>query len=257
MRIGFIGTGTIASALVRGLCIAEPSPERVLVSPRNAEKAAALARAFEQVEVAPDNQAVVDGSDWVFLALRPPAAREVIGGLRFRAGQRIVSVMASVPEAPLRALVAPATHAVRAVPLPCIAKHIGPTALYPADAEATALFDRLGGAIPLTDEATYHAVCVVTAFAAAQYALLDRLAEWLAGQGMETAAARRYVAGFSQAVAADAGEAEHDGFAALIDDVATPGGMNEQVLRMFDEAGWLSALEPACRAILERHRKLP
>ena len=76
MRLGFVGTGTITTALVTGLCTAARPPERILVSPRNAEKAAALAEAFPRVAVAKDNQAVIDGSDWVFRAVLPRIARE-------------------------------------------------------------------------------------------------------------------------------------------------------------------------------------
>ena len=46
MTLGFIGTGSIAAAVVKGLCRADPAPDAVLVSPRNAEKAAALAAEF-------------------------------------------------------------------------------------------------------------------------------------------------------------------------------------------------------------------
>ena len=64
MRLGFIGTGTITTAMVTGLCTAAETPEHILVSPRNAERAAGLAEAFTQVAVAKDNQEVIDGSDW-------------------------------------------------------------------------------------------------------------------------------------------------------------------------------------------------
>ncbi len=44
MSIGFIGTGTIAAALVTGLCGAGKYRDSIYLSPRNAEKAAALLR---------------------------------------------------------------------------------------------------------------------------------------------------------------------------------------------------------------------
>lgn len=255
MRIGFVGTGNIASAMVRGLCRANPAPDRVLVSPRNAEKAAALAREFARVEVAADNQAVVDGSDWVFLAMRPPAVEDLVSPLAFRSGQVVVSLAAATPLAVLGPLVAPATRIVRAVPQPTVARHIGPIALYPADDQVIELFGRIGTAVPVDDEAQFDALCTITAIAASQYAFLGRVADWLVGRGVERRSAVRFTTAIAQTVAADADKAEDHGFPALIKEVSTPGGMNEQVLRMLTEAGWFPPVDVALDAILARYRR--
>jgi pyrroline-5-carboxylate reductase len=45
MTLGFVGTGTIAAAIVEGLC-ATPDAGPILVSPRNADTAADLAARF-------------------------------------------------------------------------------------------------------------------------------------------------------------------------------------------------------------------
>ena len=254
MRIGFIGVGNIATAVARGLCRATPAPEKLLLSPRNAEKAAALAQEFAQAEIMADNQAVVDGSDVVMLAVLPPQARGVLGALRFRPDVKVISLMAAVRLLELKDLVAPATDVVRAVPLPPVAQHIGPTAVYPADPETTEMFDRIGTAVPVTDEHQYDALATVTAFAATQYALLSSLSAWLVGEGVDAKSADRYIAAVSHAVAVDAAEGVEHGFDALIKDVSTPGGMNEQVLRMMTEADWFAPIKPAMDAILARHQ---
>lgn len=253
MRIGVIGTGNIAVAVIRGLCNAAPAPKRIFLSPRNAEKSATLAKEFAQTEVAPDNQSVIDESDWVILAVRPQVAREVLSVLRFKSEQKIVSLIAAVTLDELRDLVEPATAIVRAVPLPPVAKHIGPTALFPADAEVAALFNKIGTAVPVNDEHQFNAICTATATVAAYYGFLGTISDWLVNEGLERKATDRYLAALSEAVAADASEAEEKGFEALIADVATPGGMNEQVLRMFRESAWFSPVQPALDAILARY----
>jgi pyrroline-5-carboxylate reductase len=255
MKIGFIGVGNIASAVVRGLCRAEPAPEKIVLSPRNAEKAAALATEFSNIEIAADNQAVVDACDWVMLAVLPPDAPTVTRALRFRPDQKIVSLIAAFRYDTVCDCVKPATNVVRAVPLPPVAQHIGPTAVFPADAEATALFNRIGTAIPVDDEHLYDAMCSVTALAAAQYALLGHVSAWLVGQGLDERSANSYVGAVAEAIAAEAAEGAHHGFDALIKDVSTPGGMNEQVLRMFRAADWFAPLDPALDAILARHEE--
>lgn len=255
MRIGFIGTGNIAAATVRGLCTAAPVPERVLISPRNAEKAAALAAEFAQVEVAPDNQAVVDGSDWVVIAVRPPQVEPVVRPLRFRADQAVISLAAAVSLAALQKLVAPVSRIVRAVPQPTVARHTGPIAVFPADAEAVALLGRIGNVVPVGDEHQFDALCTVTAIAASQFAFLGRVADWLAREGVERRAAIRFTTAIAQTIATDADKAEAHGFPALIKEVSTPGGMNEQVLRMLTEAGSFEPVDGALDAILARYKR--
>ena len=67
---GFVGVGTINSAVVKGLCTCDTPPKAVVLSPRNAEKAAALKAAFpDRVTIADSNQAVLDAADWVFLVI--------------------------------------------------------------------------------------------------------------------------------------------------------------------------------------------
>ena len=63
MRIGVIGTGTIATAVVRGIA---PDGHQITVSARSAANARALAEAFATVAIA-ENQAVLDASDVVLI----------------------------------------------------------------------------------------------------------------------------------------------------------------------------------------------
>ena len=104
-RVGFLGTGEITSAMVRAL---RGQGHSILISPRNATVAASLAAEVEGVTVAP-NEAVVAGSDVVFLCLLARVAEEVLPGLPFRADQTVISVMVDAPLAKLRQLCAPAT----------------------------------------------------------------------------------------------------------------------------------------------------
>ena len=105
MKIGVIGTGTIASAVVRGIA---GDGHDIAVSERSAARAADLARAFDNVSVH-DNAGVVAASDVIFLGLMAEAAGEILAGLPFRAGQRVISFMAGASLEEVAAMVAPAT----------------------------------------------------------------------------------------------------------------------------------------------------
>ena len=151
-RVGFIGVGTIAEALITGMCAAGEQRATFLLSPRNADIAKRVAERFSFVEVARDNQAVIDGSDIVFLAVRPQVAADVLGTLKFRRDQRIVSLIATFDVARLRTLVAPASTIARATPLPAVARRLGPLTLYPPVPEIAKLLEGLGQLFQLQNE---------------------------------------------------------------------------------------------------------
>src|SRR5579871_4719870 len=117
MKLGFLGTGAITSAMVTGLCSPEGGEYEILLSPRNAEVAAALARRFPQVSVAPSNQEVVDRSDTVVIAVRPQVTESVLADLRFPAERNVISLVSGFSVRRLAGLIAPATNIARAVPL--------------------------------------------------------------------------------------------------------------------------------------------
>ncbi len=246
MRLGFIGTGTITTAVVTGLCTAARSPEYILVSPRNAERAAALAEAFPQVTVAKDNQEVIDGSDWVFLAVLPKMAQEVLSPLRFRSGQRIVSLIATLSAAEL------ASAIVRVVPLPPVARQLGPISMCPPDRQVADLLDRIGSAVEVEDERQLYALWSVTALMAPYFALLAKTADWLAAQGVEAAAGRRYAGAMFHGLSLFGAEAGAEGFDPLTEEHQTPGGLNEQALRELAAAGWYDEVGTVLDNILAR-----
>src|SRR5262249_51987277 len=142
--LGFVGTGTITSAIVIGLHASPDFSSDIVVSPRNADIAAALARKFDRVRVATSNQDTVDASDVVFLAVRPQIADQVLAQLQFRNDQHVVSLIATYSLRRVATLVAPASKVACAVPQPTVAIRAGPTVLFPPDSLVAALFARLG-----------------------------------------------------------------------------------------------------------------
>jgi pyrroline-5-carboxylate reductase len=248
---GFLGVGAIATAIVRGLCDGAADAPPVLLSPRNAERAARLAADLPTVRVAPDNQAVVDASDVVVVCLRPADAADVLAGLDFRAGQAVVSAVAGLPVARLAALVAPATDVARCIPLPAVATRAGTTPVHPLTPAATALFDPLGGALPVDDEVAFESLAAASATVAAYFGHLGTIAGWLVAHGVPALEARRYVAATFAALSDELTSPGSD-FPALAQVHATPGGLNEQFARSLDEAGVPDAVRAGLDAVLAR-----
>ena len=248
---GVLGVGSIAAAIVTGLSDRPDDPPRVVLSPRNAARAAELAARFEGVEVAADNQAVVDAADVVLVCLRPGDAATALADLTFRPGQAVVSAVAGLDVARLGELVAPAETAARSIPLPAVATRESVTPVHPATPAAAALFERLGGVLEVPDESAFEAIAAASATVAAYFGYLGTVSGWLADHGVDGADARRYVA---DTFAALGGELRAPGadFAALAAAHATPGGLNEQLARDLAEAGVYDAVRAGLDAVLAR-----
>ena len=248
---GVIGVGSIAAAIVTGLCDGVEDPPTVVLSPRNAERAAVLAARLPSVRVAADNQAVVDDSDVLVVCLLQADTEGVLSGLRFRPDQAVVSAVAGLRVAHLAELVAPATEVSRTVPLPAVASRRSVTPVHPATPAVTGLFGRLGGNLVMEDEAAFETLGTASAAVAAYFRYLGTIADWVAAGGIPQADARRYVA---DTFAALSGELEAPGadFAALAGAHATPGGLNEQFARDLAEAGVYDAVRAGLDAVFAR-----
>jgi pyrroline-5-carboxylate reductase len=250
MVYGVLGVGAIGAAIVTGLCENVDDAPQVLLSPRNAGIAAGLTQRFATVDVAADNQAVVDGAPVVLVCVRPQVAATVLAELRFPADRVVISAMAGVPVTTLQRLVAPATDVARVIPLPSVARRDGITPVHPPNAAATALFDRLGETAELADVKAFEAFSASTATIAAHFAYLSTIAAWLESQEIPAPAATRYVASMFAGLA----EATRSGerFEQLAREHATPGGINEQFLNELEQRGTFERVSLGLRRVLDR-----
>ncbi len=231
MRLGFIGTGALTSAIVVGLKSVPDNSVSVVLSPRNEKVAADLASRYPDVRVAGDNQAVLDDCDTVMLAVRPQIAHDVLPALRFRRDHHVVSLIATLSREEVAALVAPVEHVTKALPMPMVARREGPTIVLPPDPVVAELFGRLGKVIEVEDAGEFNALGVATATFASYFKYLDTIHGWLEGHGVVDSRARDYVAGLFKALAHAPETAPHASFMELAEEYATRGGINEQVLR--------------------------
>jgi len=75
------------------------------------------------------------------------------------------------------------------------------------------------------------------------FGLLDEVVTWLRNQNVEEAVARSYVAATFNALGSTAQARAADGFAKLVTDHSTPGGLlNEQAFRELKAAGWTTRI---------------
>jgi len=253
LQCGFIGTGTIAAAVVRALCGAPGIKAKIILSPRNRQTAEQLAAEFSRVRVAQSNQAVIDASDVVFIALRRQIVQAELQALQFRTGQTLVSVVPTIARAQIAAWCrCPIDAVCRAVPLPFIAAHQGATPLFPANALLEKLLAQTGGVVVAHDEAQFDAFMLGGSMMGVYFRFARACADWLHGQGLDAAQASGYVAQLfaNLARAAQQGGAAPD-FVALQDEYSTAGGTNEMVAQGFAALGGVQALHQALNHALK------
>jgi pyrroline-5-carboxylate reductase len=252
MRLGFVGTGAITTAIVTGLSSSSPDQQVIRLSPRNSSIASKLASRFPHVSVASSNQDVLDSSDTIVLAVRPQVAANVVSELRFRPDHQVISLISTFSLAGISELVAPATKITRAVPLPSVADRQSPTPIYPPDRLVAGLFARLGAAIEVETENEFNALSTATATIASYFALADAIASWLTQHGVPGPKARDYVARVFRGLVNAAVDAPERSLKSFADEHATRGGINEQVLTYLVQHDVFEYVSEALDAVLHR-----
>jgi pyrroline-5-carboxylate reductase len=248
---GVIGVGSLASAIVTGLCHDVDAPPSVLLSPRNAAAAAELALRFPTVVVADSNQAVLDGSRTVVVCLRQAHA-DALGDLAWRPDHAVVSAVAGLPLARLTELVAPAGQVARAVPMPEVAARASVTPVHPPLAPALELLERLGGAMPVDDGDQFDAIMTALGTVAPFFEYLGVLAGFLVDHGLPAPAAQRLVADSFAGVLSTLAEADDPDFTELVKEYAPPGGGNAQLSAELHAARVFEAMRRALDTVHER-----
>ncbi len=252
-RIGIIGVGHIVGYLVAGWRRADPHLP-IALSPRNAERSAALAAQWG-CTIGADNQDVVDLSSVVLLATRPAGTVAAAQTLRFRPDQLVISVAATLPLAAVADAVAPATAA-RSLPLSCASLGMSPTLLYPDSSRARVVLEPLGDVLALSDEDQFATAVTISAYYVWIHALLGEGVAWAAGAGVPAEIATRLVLETARGAASMLLAAPERPISDTLRSLATPGGISEQglaILQQHDAFGpWIEALD-AVRSRLIGH----
>lgn len=247
---GVLGVGSLASFVVTGLCDGVDDPPRVVLSPRNAEMAGRLASTYPTVTVAEDNQAVLDGSDVVLVLLRRQDGDALLE-LAWRPEHVVVSAVAGLPVAELSEMVRPAGQVARAVPMPAAATRSFRTPVHPPVPAVLALFDRLGGALPVADGNQFEAIYTSMGTFAPFFEYLTVISDFLLDNGLPAAEAQHLLASTFVDVARPLSRAAPD-FAEMVREYAPPGGGNEQLTTLMREEGVFDGMRRALEKVHER-----
>ncbi len=251
-KLGFIGIGKIASAVVEGLCTSDSKEIDIFLSPRNEKTSAYLAGKYTSVQRLASNQEVMDSSDIVVIALRPAAAVEVLKTLHFQPHHTVVSLIPLLKYEALSQAVQPAGSICRAIPLPTVMQHNCPIPVFRAPEAVVQLFRALGQPLVVSDEEQLHAIWTLTGLITPFYELLGELSGWTVAKGVDATVANTYIADLFQSLAYMAQRSTPIDFGELAQHAATPNGMNEQAGKEIRTSASHEVWKAAADRLLER-----
>ena len=256
MRLGFIGTGKIASSVITGICNSKISFKKILVSPRNRNIAQKLKRKFRKVSIAKNNQEIVNACNWVFLAVTPKVGKKIIPNLKFRSNQKVISFIATINLAQLKKAIGKKVKIVRAIPLPPISIRKGPVPICPPDKQVKSFFNKLGTTVEIKNEKSSKNFWATSGMMAPFYEMLKVLSDWLVKRGIKRNEAQKYITSLFVALSEDSVMNSKKDLKYLVKDSQTPRGLNEQAVKQLRKAGFYRSLEKSLNSILKRLNKV-
>jgi len=244
VKIGIIGTGIIASAVVTGFCTKKTGHEFFL-SPRNAEKAAALAAKFSEVTVCTSNHEVLDKAEWVLICLLKKDFG-TLDELNFKKSHKIINISADMRLPDLMEITGETALHAHIIPLPFIAEGFGPILAFPEISEVKELFSPVGTVYFAKTQMDVHTLQIVTGLMSAYNMLLNEIVMYSDEQGIEHDVSVRFLCSLFNALCTRAANTENCDLVELAHEM-TPGGYNEQAMKELVDSGaikaWRTALD--------------
>ena len=242
MKIGVVGTGTIASAVVKGIA---GQGHQIIVSERSVDRATKLAAQFDEVQIA-DNQTVLDRSEVIFLGLMAEQAEEILGSLSFGANHKVVSLMAGATMAQVAEMVAPATAKAVMMPFPGIAKGGSPIMALGDTALLSEIFSPGGNEVfALANDAELIAYLSAQAVLSPAVQMVNDAAGWLGNHVSDPAQGERFLRMLvgSSLLASETGP--------MIQALSTPGGYNARLREHMVDQGMTNDLRTGLNKLLK------
>ena len=231
MKLGFIGTGKIASSVIIGICNSNIKFKKIIISPRNKKIANNLKNNFSKISISRDNQEVINNSNWVFLAVTPTVGKKIIKNLKFKNNQTIISFISTITLPELKKMINVKADIVRAIPLPPISLKKGPVPICPPNKKVKNFFDKIGSTIEIKNEKLSINFWSISGMMASYYDMLRVKSDWLVKKGIKRYDAQKYITSLFLALSQDAVINSKKDLKFLVKESQTPKGLNEQGLK--------------------------
>ena len=255
MKLGFIGTGKIASSVIIGICSSKIKFKKIIVSPRNRKTANLLKKKFKKVSIAKNNQEVINNSNWVFLSITPNVGKKIIKNLKFKINQTIISFISTITLPQLKKMIKVKSNIIRAIPLPPISLKKGPVPICPPNKKVKNFFDKIGSTVEIKNEKLSINFWSTSGMMASYYEMLKVMSEWLVKKGVKRSDAQKYITTLFLALSEDAVVNSKKELKYLVKESQTPKGLNEQGLKEMSKKGVYKSVINTLNSIHKRLNK--
>ena len=255
MKLGFIGTGKIASSVITGICNSKIKFKKLIISKRNNEISLKLKKRFKKIIINKSNQNIIDNSDWVFLSVTPSVGKRIIKKLSFKPKQTIVSFISTITLSELKRMIRVNTNIVRAIPLPPISIKRGPIPICPPNKKVKSFFDKIGSTIEIKNEKLSINFWAISGMMASYYDMLRVMSDWLVKKRVKRLDAQKYITSLFLALSEDAVIHSKKELKYLVKESQTPKGLNEQGVNELIKSGFYKSLEKTLNSIHKRLNK--
>ena len=255
MKLGFIGTGKIASSVITGISNSNIKFKQIIVSPRNRKIVNNLKKKFRKIYIAKNNQEVIDKSSWIFLSVTPNVGMKIIKNLKFKKNQTVISFISTINLAQLKKMVKVKLNIVRAIPLPPISLKKGPVPICPPNKSVKSFFDKIGSTIQIKNEKLSKNFWSTSGMMASYYDMLRVMSDWLVKKGIKRNDAQKYITSLFLALSEDAVVNSKKDLKFLVKESQTPKGLNEQGLKEMSKKGVYKSVINTLNSIHKRLNK--
>ena len=255
MKLGFIGTGKIASSVITGISNSNIKFKQIIVSPRNKKIANNLKKKFRKIYIAKNNQEVIDKSSWIFLSVTPNVGMKIIKDFKFKKNQTVISFISTINLAQLKKMVKVKLNIVRAIPLPPISLKKGPVPICPPNKSVKSFFDKIGSTIQIKNEKLSQNFWSTSGMMASYYDMLRVMSDWLVKKGIKRNDAQKYITSLFLALSEDAVVNSKKDLKFLVKESQTPKGLNEQGLKEMSKKGVYKSVINTLNSIHKRLNK--
>ncbi|WP_423188568.1 pyrroline-5-carboxylate reductase [Alkalibacterium sp. f15] len=261
MKIGFIGFGNMAKAIAKGLIDNNVlTRENIYFSTRSKETRLAVEKDWA-INGLESNQAVIDHSDVIVLAVKPHQVTDVLNGLDFSSDVLLLSIVAGYSSEQLHHYISP-ENCIRTMPNLNAQVNASMTALVENEQvreedmkKAEMIFSAVGETVIVSEDQLGIFIALAGSSPALVFLFIDTLARTAVKHGMPkdkaTKIAAQAVLGSGKTVK-ESSESPWN----LIDQVSSPGGITVEAVLSLLEGDFSSSLIKAVDTMIEKNEEM-
>ncbi|MCD8206189.1 MAG: pyrroline-5-carboxylate reductase [Clostridia bacterium] len=261
-RLGVIGCGVMADAVLRGVTLSDfIRAKKVVVSDKDEEK---LSSARDLgIEACTDNRFVAENSEYLLIAVKPQNFEEVAEDIAAVRPEKVISIMAGVKKATVRGALGVGVKVARAMPnLPCtIGSGMIAVDMYDFgrsfdDTEfITKLFDCMGTVMSCPEEKMDAVTGISGSGPAYVFMFIDALIDAGVKQGLKREEAR-LLAVQTVMGAAEMIQREDAPMSDFVAKVCSKGGTTVEAVKVLEDEGFRSVVNEAVAACVKKAEEL-